>query len=75
MTSIHGLTNETKVEGIGCVRWNVKDVFGKVTTIKTDAYLILNVEVRLFSPQVIIITHDYISILALWHFLPLTSTV
>ena len=52
MTSIHGLMNETKVEGIGHVRWNVKDMFGKVTTIETDAYLISNVEVRLFSPQV-----------------------
>ena len=52
MTSIRGLMNETKVEGIGHVRWNVKDVFSKVMTIKTDAYLISNAEVRLFSPQV-----------------------
>ena len=52
MTSIHGLMNETKVEGIGHVRWNVKDVFSKVMTIETDAYLISNAEVRLFSPQV-----------------------
>ena len=52
MTLICRLMNETKVEGIGHVRWNVKDVFGKVMTIETDAYLILNTEVRLFSPQV-----------------------
>ena len=32
MTSIHGLTNETKKEGTGHVRWNVKDMFGKGTT-------------------------------------------
>ena len=51
ITELQGLSNTTRVHGVGKVEWTVRDVFGTTWTIKTEAYYIPDATVRLFSPQ------------------------
>ena len=46
-----GLSNTTKVLGIGTVEWTIRDVFGAIRTLKTEAYYVPEANIRLFSPQ------------------------
>jgi hypothetical protein len=41
-----------KIEGVGQVRWHMRDLFGSTVTVETTAYYIPCADVRLFSPQV-----------------------
>jgi hypothetical protein len=49
--TIHGLNHAIQVQGIGKVRWKIKDQIGQVAVIETTAYYIPDDKVRLFSPQ------------------------
>ena len=51
ITELRGLSHTTKVHGVGKVEWTVRDMFGAMRTIKTQAYYIPDATVRLFSPQ------------------------
>ena len=48
---LQGLSASTSVLGVGTVRWTVRDVFGCVRTIETEAYYVPTAAIRLFSPQ------------------------
>jgi hypothetical protein len=48
---VNGLSGTAKVEGVGTVEWRIIDYFGSVQTIRTKAYLIPSIQVRLYSPQ------------------------
>jgi hypothetical protein len=48
---VNGLSGTTKVEGVDTVEWRIVDYFGSVQTIRTKAYLIRSIAVRLYSPQ------------------------
>jgi GAG-pre-integrase domain len=45
------VSSATTVEGIGTVRWKVIDLYGAVHTLKTKAYYVPTVHIRLCSPQ------------------------
>ena len=49
---IDGINSTAGVEGIGTVRWKIKDDNGKVHYIKCQAKHVPSAKVRLFSPQV-----------------------
>jgi hypothetical protein len=51
-TTIQGISSVTKIQGVGTVRWHLKDIFGTIKIIDTRAYYIPDAGVRLFSPQV-----------------------
>ena len=51
INKLRGLSNTTKVLGVGTVEWTIRDVFGAVRTLKTEAYYIPEANIRLFSPQ------------------------
>ena len=46
-----GLSNTTKVLGVGTVEWTIRDVFGAIRTLQTEAYYVPEATIRLFSPQ------------------------
>lgn len=48
---LQGLSASTSVKGVGTVRWTIRDVFGVVRTIETEAYYVPGAAIRLFSPQ------------------------
>ena len=48
---VNGLSGTTKVEGAGTVEWKIVDYFGSVQTVRTKAYLIRSIKIRLYSPQ------------------------
>ena len=49
---IQGLSASTRIEGVGRVRWSLRDSANKICTIETCAYYIPEASIRLFSPQV-----------------------
>jgi len=51
ISDLQGLSASTAVIGIGTVRWTIRDVFGSVRTIETEAYYVPSAAIRLFSPQ------------------------
>ena len=51
INELRGLSNTTKVLGVGTVEWTIRDVFGAVRTLKTEAYHVPEANIRLFSPQ------------------------
>ena len=51
ITELQGLSQTTKVHGVGKVEWTVRDVFGATRTIKPQAYYVPDATVCLFSPQ------------------------
>jgi hypothetical protein len=48
---IQGLNHSIQVEGIGKVRWKIRDQIGQIAIVETTAYFIPDAQVRLFSPQ------------------------
>jgi hypothetical protein len=48
---LKGLSNSTKVHGVGMVEWTVRDLYGSTRTIRTKAYYVPKATIRLFSPQ------------------------
>lgn len=48
---LQGLSGATEVKGRGKVRWTIRDVFGSVRIIETEAYYVPRASIRLFSPQ------------------------
>ena len=51
MKELHGIADTVKIEGIGTVEWTIRDVFGRVCLIRTQAYYVPSSNNRLFSPQ------------------------
>ena len=51
INKLRGLSNTTKVLGVGTVEWTIRDIFGAVRTLKTEAYYVPEANIRLFSPQ------------------------
>ena len=51
ISELRGLSNTTKVLGVGTVEWTIRDVFGAVRALKTEAYYVPEANIRLFSPQ------------------------
>jgi hypothetical protein len=51
VSELHGLSNTTKVVGVGTVKWTVRDLFGVTRVISTQAYYVPEASIRLFSPQ------------------------
>jgi hypothetical protein len=49
--SLTALAGETGTEGVGTVRWTIRDVFGSVRVIETRAYHVPTASIRLYSPQ------------------------
>ena len=43
--------HKTPIKGIGKVRWTIRDIFGRIGTIETNAYYVPDITIRLFSPQ------------------------
>jgi hypothetical protein len=48
---LQGISSSTKVVGKGLVEWTVRDVFGVIRRIRTEAYYVPDASIRLFSPQ------------------------
>ncbi len=48
---MHGLTDSVTIVGVGTVEWPVRDVFGRVSVLKTRAYHVPKATVRLCSTQ------------------------
>jgi len=48
---INGLNGTSRILGKGIVEWTVRDIYGQVRTIRTEAYLVEGAQIRLFSPQ------------------------
>ena len=46
---MHGLTDSVKVQGVGWVEWTIRDYFGQVALIWTQAYYIPQAPVCLHS--------------------------
>jgi hypothetical protein len=49
--NLSSLAGDAGYEGIGTVRWTVRDVFGSVRVIETRAYYVPSATIRLYSPQ------------------------
>ena len=48
---MRGLADAVSIEGIGWVEWPIRDVFGRIHTVRTQAYYVPKATIRLFSPQ------------------------
>jgi len=48
---MHGIADKIKIEGRGWVEWSIRDVFGNICLIRTQAYYVPSAHIRLFSPQ------------------------
>jgi hypothetical protein len=46
-----GLADSVPIRGKGWVEWNIRDVFGRIHKVRTEAFLVEKATVRLFSPQ------------------------
>jgi hypothetical protein len=46
-----GISDSVKIEGLGWVEWQIRDVFGRVQLVRTQAYYVPVANIRLFSPQ------------------------
>jgi hypothetical protein len=51
LVDLKGLDGMTSVHGEGIVEWRVFDLFNTVSVIRTKAYFVPGVTIRLFSPQ------------------------
>ena len=51
LVDLKGLEGLTRVHGEGIVEWRVVDLFNTVRVIRTKAYFVPGVTIRLFSPQ------------------------
>ena len=51
VSSMNGIADKVKIEGVGMVEWHVRDVFGQARPIRTMAYYVPQANIRLFSPQ------------------------
>jgi hypothetical protein len=49
--AMKGLTDSVHVEGMGWVEWSIRDVFGRIHVVRTQAYYVPKASIRLFSPQ------------------------
>ena len=49
---LKGLADHVSVAGVGQVEWTIRDLFGAIRIIRTQAYLVPSASIRLFSPQV-----------------------
>ena len=61
INELRGLSNTTKVLGVGTVEWTIRDVFGAVRTLKTEAYYVPEANIRLFSPQTYFMNNKRVS--------------
>lgn len=50
--------NKVKIEGAGQVAWTIRDYFGNVEVVKTQALYCPDATIRLFSPQTYFVEHD-----------------
>ena len=48
---LRGIGNKVAVKGKGWVEWRVRDVWGHIVVIKTEAYYVPSAKIRLLSPQ------------------------
>ena len=48
---MHGIADKIKIEGRGWVEWSIRDAFGNICLIRTQAYYVPSAHIRLFSPQ------------------------
>ena len=46
-----GLNETIEVQGAGLIEWSIRDYFGRISVVRTRAYLVPSAHVRLFSPQ------------------------
>ena len=51
VSELTGLTDTAKIHGVGWVEWPIRDVFGQVAVIRTQAYHVPDATIRLNSPQ------------------------
>jgi hypothetical protein len=51
MTKLNGLSSTTAFEGFGTVEWTIRNLFGTMQTIHTQAYNVPQATIHLFSPQ------------------------
>ena len=51
------LDGETPVAGVGTVEWVIRDVNGKVHTIRCEAFYVPKAQIRLYSPQQYFMEH------------------
>ncbi len=50
--SLHGVSSETAIAGIGSIHWPFSDPKGNTTVVETIAYHVPSADIRLSSPQV-----------------------
>jgi hypothetical protein len=50
--SLRGVSASANIAGIGTVEWMIRDLFGVIRAIRTEAYYVPEASIRLFSPQV-----------------------
>ena len=46
-----GITDVVKIHGVGWVEWPIRDIFGQIAIIRTQAYYVPTATIRLNSPQ------------------------
>ena len=51
VSNMTGLADSVKIAGVGWVEWPIRDMFGRVHTVRTRAYHVPVATIRLFSPQ------------------------
>ena len=51
VNDLAGIKETVMVHGVGWVEWCIRDVFGKVAVIRTQAYYVPDANIRLHSPQ------------------------
>jgi hypothetical protein len=49
--TLSALARDAGTEGVGIVRWTIRDVFGSVRVIETRAYYVPSASIHLYSPQ------------------------
>ena len=72
ITELKGLNSNVKVTGVGTVEWTIRDVFGAIRTIRTEAYYVPDASIRLFSPQTYFIEKEAGQLLMTAHHTVLT---
>lgn len=56
--SMTGLADSVMIEGVGQIEWPLRDVFGRIHMIRTQAFYVPQATIRLFSPQVYFQEHN-----------------
>jgi hypothetical protein len=46
-----GLTDTVAIAGVGWIEWPIRDVFGQIAVLRTQAYYVPTASIRLHSPQ------------------------